>query len=99
MNTPKKQGPQGDPGNKEQIVRKKTGGSTPKPDSRVPGQVDNDLDLSQKIAETSSEWGKISPRLRDAVIEGSTEQIIEKYRRYVDDYYRGISQQGTEQRQ
>ena len=99
MNTPKQQGPQADPGNREQVVRKKTGGSTPKPDSRVPGQVESDLDISQQIAETSAEWGKISPRLRDAVIEGSSEQIIEKYRRYVEDYYKGVSQQGTEQRQ
>jgi hypothetical protein len=84
-------------GNKKDVVRKKTGGSNPKPDSRVPGQVNNDIDLSQEIQETQAEWGKISPRLRDAVIEGSTEQIIEKYRRFVEDYYKGVSTRGTEQ--
>jgi hypothetical protein len=80
------------------MARNKSG-SMPNPDSQTPGQVNNDQDLSQQIKETSSEWGKISPRLRDAVIEGSTEQIIEKYRRYVDDYYKSVNQQGTEQRQ
>ena len=32
------------------------------------------------------------------MIEASSEQIIEKYRKYVEDYYKGLSQQGAEQR-
>ena len=32
------------------------------------------------------------PRLRDAVIEGASETIIEKYRKYVDDYYRSLAE-------
>jgi hypothetical protein len=74
-------------------------GSTPAANSTAPGQSATQTDLSQTIKETQAEWGNISPRLRNAVIEGSSEQIIEKYRRYVEDYYKGVSQQGTEQRQ
>ena len=35
-------------------------------------------------------------RTRNAVIEGADEQVIEKYRRYVEDYYKGVSVRGTE---
>jgi hypothetical protein len=74
-------------------------GSTPAANSSAPQPTATQTDLSQQIKETQAEWGKISPRLRDAVIEGSSEQIIEKYRKFVEDYYKGLSQQGTEQRQ
>ncbi len=74
-------------------------GSSPAANSSAPQPTATQTDLSQQIKETSAEWGKISPRLRDAVIEGSSEQIIEKYRKFVEDYYKGLSQQGTEQRQ
>ena len=32
----------------------------------------------------------------DAVMEGADEQIIEKYRKYVEEYYKGVSVRGTE---
>jgi hypothetical protein len=53
-------------------------------------------DLSSKINETQKEWGQISPRLRDAVIEGATEQVIEKYKKLVEDYYKGVSTGGKQ---
>ncbi|HEX8522029.1 MAG TPA: DUF4175 family protein, partial [Tepidisphaeraceae bacterium] len=74
-------------------------GTTPAANSSAPGQTSTQTNLSQEIKESGAEWGRISPRLRDAVIEGSSEQIIEKYRKFVEDYYKGVSQQGTEQRQ
>jgi hypothetical protein len=96
MNSPKPN-PGQQQGKQQQAARK--AGVNPAAASKAPGQADPQTDLSQEIKETGAEWGKISPRLRDAVIEGSSEQIIEKYRRYVEDYYKGVSQQGTEQRQ
>jgi hypothetical protein len=53
-------------------------------------------DLSQKINETSKEWGALSPRLRDAVIEGATENVPVKYKKLVEDYYRGVSTGGKQ---
>lgn len=53
-------------------------------------------DLSQKINETAREWGNISPRARDAVIEGATEQIPKKYEKLINDYYRGVSTGGKQ---
>ena len=48
-----------------------------------------------KIKETAAEWGKISPRLRDAVIEGASEKVIEKYRKLTDDYTKAVSTEAT----
>ena len=53
-------------------------------------------DLSQKINETAREWGNISPRARDAVIEGATEQIPKKYEKLINDYYRGVATGGKQ---
>ena len=83
-------GPQPKPGQPRQI------GANPAQVSRAPGQATPQLDLSQEIKQSASEWGKISPRTRNAVIEGSSEQIIEKYRRYVEDYYKGVAVRGSE---
>jgi hypothetical protein len=81
---------------KGQQARNKTSGQNPKPNSVAPGHAGRDEDLSAKIEETAAEWGKISPRTRAAVQEGADEQIIEKYRRYVEDYYRGMAVRGAE---
>jgi hypothetical protein len=71
-------------------------GSNPARESSAPGQANPQLDLSQQIKQSAAEWGQISPRTRNAVMEGADEQIIEKYRKYVEDYYRGVSVRGTE---
>jgi hypothetical protein len=75
----------------------RTSGTNPKPNSVSPGQAGINEDLSKEIKESAAEWGRISPRTRNAVIEGADEQIIEKYRKYVEDYYKGVAIKGTEQ--
>jgi len=81
---------------KGQQAKNKTSGQNPKQKSVAPGQAGRDEALSAKIEETAAEWGKISDRTRAAVQEGADEKIIEKYRRYVEDYYRGMATRGAE---
>jgi hypothetical protein len=64
--------------------------------SRAPGAEATQTDLSQQIKETAEEWAR-SARTRNAVTEGASEEIIEKYRKYVEDYYKGVAVKGTEQ--
>src|SRR5205814_7591598 len=71
-------------------------GSSPAQNSSSPQQTTPQQDLSQQIKESAAEWGKISPRTRNAVIEGADEQIIDKYRKYVEDYYKGVAVRGAE---
>jgi len=70
---------------------KPNAGSSPAANSSAPGPAATNTDLSQAIEESSKEWGRLSPRTRDAVLEGSSEQVLEKYRKLVEDYYRGVS--------
>jgi hypothetical protein len=53
-------------------------------------------DLSEDIRGTADDFMRVSPRTRDAVIEGSSETVLEKYRRLVEDYYRGVSTRASE---
>ncbi|HEV2296422.1 MAG TPA: DUF4175 family protein [Tepidisphaeraceae bacterium] len=66
-------------------------GSTPADQSTASGAAPTNTDLSQAISQSEREWGQISKRQRDAVLEGASEQPLEKYRKLVEDYYRGVS--------
>ncbi len=71
--------------------QKKPGGATAAGDTYVPGGGVTTPDLSADIKEKMSEWGGITPRQREAVIEGAGEQVIDKYKTLVDDYYRSLA--------
>ncbi len=43
------------------------------------------------LEETAEEWGRISPRLRGPVLESRDDEIVERYRRLIEDYSRSIS--------
>jgi hypothetical protein len=43
------------------------------------------------IRENAAEWGKLTPRVRDAVLDSKDETIIESYRKLVEDYYKSLS--------
>jgi hypothetical protein len=50
------------------------------------------------IRETAKEWGGISQRDRQAIIESAGENIVEKYRELTEEYYRALSVKATEER-
>lgn len=54
------------------------------------------LDASRALEETAAEWGRISPRLRDAAVQGAAEEVIGEYRQLVEDYYRSVAHRATE---
>lgn len=51
-------------------------------------------DIEQKM----KEWGGVTAREREAIIEGSNETILERYRRLTDAYYRELAKRSTENR-
>ena len=71
-------------------------GRNPAAQSGAPGEAATQTDLSQEIAQSEAEWGRLSPKARQAVIEGQREQPIEKYRKLIEDYYRGVATRQTE---
>jgi hypothetical protein len=73
-------------------------GQNPAQSERLGGAGDNNADTSRDIMEKASEWGGLTERERQAIIQGMNEKIIEKYRKLTDDYYEMISKKGSEQR-
>jgi hypothetical protein len=53
---------------------------------------------SKDIREKASEWGGLTPREREAVIEGTSEHTITKYKKLTDDYYEVMGKKGTQER-
>jgi hypothetical protein len=80
----------------KQPGQRSTQGATAAAQSSSPGAEARQQDLSSQIKQSAAEWGKISPRSRGAVAEGASENPIEKYRQYIDDYYKGVATRGTE---
>lgn len=54
-------------------------------------------DTSTPIRQSAREWGAISPRTRQAVIDGASEQPIDKYKKLVDDYYKSLATKANTQ--
>lgn len=48
------------------------------------------------ITETAAEWGSVTPRVRQAVIESRGETIVEQYRKIIEDYYGALSAKGSQ---
>ena len=75
-----------------------TQGSSPAGSERLTGGGNNSADLSKDIRERNAEWGHLTPREREAIIEGMQDRIIGKYKKITDDYYEMLSKKGSEQR-
>ena len=98
-NKPGQQQPQPQPGQQpgqQGNQSQPNSAQNPAQNSTVNAGGSRNADLSQKINETSKEWGNISPRLRDAVIEGATENVPVKYKKLIEDYYRGVATGGKQ---
>jgi len=73
-------------------------GSRPAQTERQGGTGDNTADVSKEIMEKAAEWGTTTQRERDAIIQGTTEKIIQKYKKLTDDYYEMMGKKGSESR-
>ena len=72
-----------------------TGGQSPAEQSALNQGGSHDADASKPLKEAMGEWGGLTPRQRDAVTEGQSEQVIDKYRRLVEDYYRELGKKSS----
>jgi hypothetical protein len=78
---------------------------TPGENSKTPANSDPNSregapsaeDLAKEIRESQEEWGKLFDRRREAVLEGGGQNVIRKYRQYVNDYYRSLSEKARQQ--
>ncbi|MGF1632386.1 MAG: hypothetical protein ACFCVE_00925 [Phycisphaerae bacterium] len=58
------------------------------------GPAGQAADASADIRETAAEWGSLSPRERQAIIDSRGEEVVEEYRKLIEDYYRALAQEG-----
>lgn len=93
---PSQPGQQPQPG-EGQMGQQQTGqpqpnrGSTPASSERRGGTGDTNADLSKDIREKAAEWGTLTPKERQAVIDGMHDKAIPKYKRLIDEYYEMMS--------
>ena len=92
------QEPQQQQGNKPGQQGNK-GGQNPAQASNPPGEGGRQVDASVELQEKFSEWGGLTERQREAILEGAGEKVIEKYRGLVDDYYRELGEKALERQQ
>lgn len=71
------------------------GGQQAAADSSPGGGLENQ-DLSKELQEKFMEWGRITGRDRGAVMDSAGENAAEKYRKYVEDYYRELGKKASE---
>jgi hypothetical protein len=75
-----------------------------KPNSKNPavesmpgvGSQKPETDVTKNIREEASEWGGLTPRQREAILQGGDDQVLEEYRKLVDDYWRALSTKAKE---
>jgi hypothetical protein len=66
-------------------------GATPAANSRRDGPPGQDAQLSADIKQSLAEWGQVTPRLRQALVDGSGESVVEPYRKMIEDYYKSLA--------
>jgi hypothetical protein len=74
------------------------GGNTPAGQSTMRGGPGGDGGPPRDIVETARNWGALTPRQRQAVLDSASDQVLEKYRRLTDEYYRAMAEKATEHR-
>ena len=50
----------------------------------------------KELLESGKEWGQLSPRARDAIVDGGNESMIEPYSKLIYDYYKTLAAKQTE---
>lgn len=98
---PGQQQPQPQPGQnqgqqQQQGQPQQNQGTTPAQSEQAGGAGNNAADLSKDIREKASEWGGLTPRERQAVIEGAHEKAIGKYEKITKDYYEQMGRKATQ---
>jgi hypothetical protein len=75
---------------------KRQGGSNPAT-ANNPGPGLTDQDINARLDDLKDSWGKLSPRQRAAVMEGPTDKTIQKFKDFVDGYYRTLAAKSDDQ--
>jgi hypothetical protein len=70
-------------------------GTTPAGESTMSQGSEPNADLSKEIKEARENWGKLSPRERQAMTDAAGEKSFPKYEKYLKDYYRELAKKSS----
>ena len=77
------------------------GQNKPKPDGQssakasTPNSPTGEADASGDLKEGLAEWGQLTPRQRAAVLDTKGEQVLDSYRKIIEDYYKRLNEERT----
>lgn len=80
------------PGGKSAASEKEQDASQQSASDATPagGAADSGVGEDRELAESRRSWGNLPERDRDEVIQGADEQFLERYRRWIEQYYRAL---------
>ena len=73
----------------------------PKPDGQQSAQQSTasapggEANATGELKESLAEWGQLTPRQRAAIIESGGEEVLDPYRRYIEEYFKRLNQERT----
>lgn len=76
-------------------------GEQPQP-GQQPAQASRDTspggaaDASADLAESMAEWGQLTPRQRQAILDSKDQQMVDRYRQLIEDYWKSMSQKRSQ---
>ncbi|NOT02773.1 MAG: hypothetical protein HOP29_19390 [Phycisphaerales bacterium] len=79
------------PGSTGDQTGQPAGGAKPPDGSTARGTTDPDDSQPPPAAAMSRGWGHLPPRERDEVIQGAREPSLEKFREWIERYYRSLA--------
>jgi hypothetical protein len=68
----------------------KSAGRSPAQMSVAGHDVDTSGTPTTDITQSLKEWGNLSPRQRQAVIEAASEKPVQKFKEFIDEYYQAL---------
>ena len=63
----------------------------------TPNTPSGEADANGELKESLAEWGALTPRQRAAVMEGKGEQVLDSYRKIIEDYYKRLNEERTKE--
>ncbi len=73
-----------------------TDGERPDPTSNAPAAATQPVSPAERFRESRRGWGHLPPRDRDEILQAIDEDVLEKYRKLADDYFRALAEDEEE---
>ncbi|MEL7239153.1 MAG: hypothetical protein AAGK78_09840, partial [Planctomycetota bacterium] len=84
---------QGQPGQQGQGSQGAQAGAGDNADENATGPDGQAANLTGDLEETLAEWGKLTDREREAILESRSDEALREYRQLIDEYYKTLGKE------